>query len=131
MDSNLKLVRDSVASTQQLALGTPKQQGKTEEGEPKLTYTSASDQAKEKAVQSVAQSAAIAVQNAVEMVRNVSTMEVVAIGVATAEWIAQPENVFYEQIIQNSMDQIEKAQQLMGEIASTAAGMISDFGGSE
>ena len=123
MSSNLSIVRESVAATHRLARGVsvadPKEGG--------LSLNTATDQAREKAIQSVAQSAAIAVQNGVEMLRNVSTMEVVAIGVATAEWIAEPENVLYEQIIQNSMDQISAATEAMGVIATTAAGMITAF----
>lgn len=96
-------------------------------GAPIVHEKDAFKAAKAKIIQSVAQSAAIAVQDSVEMMRNISTVEVTAIGVATAKWIENPANVAYGAIIAESMMVMDQAATTMSTIAEKAAAMLTAF----
>jgi hypothetical protein len=84
------------------------------------------------AVQSVAQSAAMIVQDAGNLFRNLSTIEATAIGVATAKWIGDPDNVAYLLIIEESQRVIQNAAAIIeaaGKSASTVLQAFSAGGG--
>lgn len=90
-------------------------------------YVDAYAQALAKAVQSIAQSAAISVQDATDMMRNVTTIELTAIGVATAKWMADPANTQYEKVIDKSLKIIEQTAGLYEEIGQKAAAVLQKF----
>lgn len=81
----------------------------------------------DKAVQSIAQTTAIVIQDAADMMRNVSTEEVTAIGVATAKWIVQPEMVVYETIINQSMQVIENSAAAYLALGKAAYQVLEQF----
>ena len=78
-------------------------------------------------VQSVAQSMAIAVQDVVDLMRNISTIETTAIGAATAKWIEQPENVFYPTIIASSTATLNAIAALMKTVGEDTATVLQQF----
>lgn len=73
---------------------------------------------------SIAQSMEQAVQDAVTTLRNISTIETTVIGVASAKWVAQPENVFYEAIIKNAQDNITTAVQNLTAVGQAAGSVL-------
>ena len=89
--------------------------------------TTANEQAAGLATQSVAQSMAIAIQDAADLLRNISTIESTAIGIATAKWIADPVNVAYKEVIQTSQQVIGDTAKTMGEIGKIAAQILTEF----
>jgi hypothetical protein len=91
--------------------------------DPQIPY----DQARGLATQNIAQSAALAVADGVDMMRNVETIMTTAMGVAMAQWIANPANVLYEQIIQQASTQIAQAATNFTKIATAASGALADF----
>lgn len=84
-------------------------------------------QAEGMAVQSVAQSMAIAIQDATDMLRNVSTIATTAMGVAAAKWIETPEMVLYKQIIDSAQAMIKTAAADFLTIGQDAATILSGF----
>lgn len=86
-----------------------------------------SQQAAGMAVQSVAQSMAIAIQDATDMLRNVSTIATTAMGVAAAKWIETPEMVLYKQIIDTAQGLIKTAADDFLTIGKNAATVLSEF----
>ena len=98
--------------------------GGTQERE---AYVDAHTQAVAKAVQSIAQSAAISVQDATDMMRNVTTVEVTAIGVATAKWIADPSNVQYVEIINKALSTLKETALLYETMGQKAANVLKQF----
>lgn len=87
---------------------------------------SASDQAKARAVQSIGQTTAIVIQDAAEMLRNTNTVQVTAIGSATAKWIATRDSV-YQEIIQNCMRVMQDAAALYLTIGTNAHQVLTQF----
>lgn len=85
---------------------------------------SASDQNAARVVQSIGQTTAILMLDAAEMVRNVNTVEVTAIGAATAKWIATKDPA-YQEIIQNSIKVMEEAAALYLTIGTYAQQVLS------
>lgn len=73
---------------------------------------------------SIAQSMEQAVHDAIITLRNISTIETTVIGVASAKWVAQPENVFYEAIIENAKKNITDAVQNLTNVGQAAASVI-------
>ena len=80
-----------------------------------------------KAVQSIAQSAAISVQDATDMMRNLTTVEVTAIGVATAKWIADPNNAQYVTIIDKALDTLKETAIIYEKMGEKAANVLKQF----
>ena len=78
-------------------------------------------------VQSVAQSAAIAVSDATDMLRNVETVMTTAMGVAMAKWIETPENVFYEQIVTAATTAISNSAKNFEKIGTDAQSVLAKF----
>lgn len=87
---------------------------------------SASDQSTARAAQSIGQTIAIVIQDAAEMLRNTNTVEVTAIGAATAKWIATRDPV-YQEIIQNSMKVMQDAAALYLTIATSARQVLTEL----
>lgn len=76
---------------------------------------------------SIAQSMAQAVQDAVDTLRNISTVETTVIGVASANWIAAPEMVAYELIITNAQNNITFAVSNLTAVGEAAATILKQF----
>ncbi len=81
----------------------------------------------DKALQTVAQSAAIAIQDATDLLRNVSTEESVAIGAATARWISDPGNSEYVDIINKSVEMIERTARAYEVIGKTSSSVLREL----
>ncbi|QDT96851.1 hypothetical protein [Gimesia aquarii] len=93
----------------------------------KHNIPTAYDYAVAKAVQSVAQTTAVAIQDAANLMRNISTEETVAIGVAMAKWIAEPEKVMYEKVINKSLDTIKETAKAFKEIGDSAVHVLQQL----
>ncbi len=118
-DNATELARKSVQDTLHLVF-SGKEYSVLESG------ISASDQSKARVVQSIGQTTAIAIQDAAEMLRNTNTVEVTAIGAATAKWIATKDPV-YREIIQNSMKVMQDAAALYLTIGTNAHEVLAQF----
>ena len=119
----LSLVRDSVNATNNAVFGTG---NSTNSGNP----TAASQQSSAKAVQSIGQTTAIVIQDAGDMLRNISTIETTAIGAATAKWLANPSELQYVEIIAASLVGIAVVAEIYELIGSNAANVLSKFSSS-
>jgi hypothetical protein len=75
----------------------------------------------------IAQSVAIAVQDAVDLMRNISAIETTAIGAATAKWIENPENPAYPVIIANSTTTLNAIAALMKTVGENTASVLQQF----
>lgn len=81
-----------------------------------------------KAFQSVAQSTAISVQDAADMLRNMSTISSTAIGVAMSQMIANPDKVSeYSKIISQANTIVTNAASNFKTIGDYAAQVLSNF----
>lgn len=79
-----------------------------------------------KAYQSVAQSAAIAVQDATDALRNISTIVTTAVGVAMAQYLATGEQK-YANVVEKAQDVMEGAAEDYGKIGAAAATVLKSF----
>lgn len=73
---------------------------------------------------SVDHSIAIAVQDATDLLRNISTMETTVIGVASAKWLADPANPAYEKIIKNATENITFAVETLSKVGEGGSKVI-------
>lgn len=128
--TNLDEIRKSIRQTQLAvipnsagAVLSPDEVGDGPDLTPPTTYA----QSEGKAVQSIGQTTAIVIQDAADMLRNVSTIEVTAIGAATAAWLANPENVAYKQIIDEAMTVIQSASATYLNIGQNAYKVFKQF----
>ena len=81
-----------------------------------------------KAYQSVAQSTAIAVQDATDTLRNLSTISSTAIGAAMAQMLADPKNASkYQQVITQAQDIMTQAAATFQTIGQDAATVLNGF----
>ena len=80
-----------------------------------------------KAYQSVAQSTAIAIQDATDNLRNLNTISTTAIGVALAQFIAT-KDVKYEQVIDKALDVASQANINYLNIGASSAKVLQDYG---
>ena len=76
------------------------------------------------AAQSMAQSLAIAVGDASDMLRNVETIMTTTQGVAMAHWLEQPSVAEYEQILHAATGAIAEAARLWQDIARSAKDLL-------
>lgn len=129
--SNVELIRQSVRATNLAVLpggtgratpGAESPPGDSAEGELANAY----EQSVAKAVQSIGQTTAIVIQDAADMLRNVSTVEVTAIGAATAAWIATKDPK-YKDIIDESMKMIDEAADAYLKIGQNAYAVLNQF----
>lgn len=79
-----------------------------------------------KAYQSVAQSAAIAVQDAADALRNVSTIATATAGVAMAQFLATKEES-YLKALQETQQMMTAATNDFAAIGKAATGILNDF----
>ncbi|MBN8940907.1 MAG: hypothetical protein J0H01_15505 [Rhizobiales bacterium] len=79
-----------------------------------------------KAYQSVAQSAAIAVQDATDALRNVSTIATTAVGVAMAQYLATGDDR-YAKALTHAQQLMKGATEDYGAIGAAAAGVLKGF----
>ena len=81
-----------------------------------------------KAYQSVAQSTAIAIQDATDALRNLSTISTTAIGVAMTHMLADPSNAAqYEKIISQAQDVMAKAVEHFKTVGLEADTVLKHF----
>ncbi|MFT5759504.1 MAG: hypothetical protein ACI9LM_004271 [Alteromonadaceae bacterium] len=73
------------------------------------------------------QSIAEAVQDATDLLKNISTIETTVIGVASAKWLAEPANVAYKEIIDNAKENITFAVKNLVEVGSAGASVLGDL----
>ena len=73
------------------------------------------------------QSIAEAVQDATDLLKNISTIETTVIGVASAKWLAEPANVAYKEIIDNAKENISFAVKNLTEVGSAGASLLADL----
>ncbi|KAG0912768.1 hypothetical protein G6F31_021463 [Rhizopus arrhizus] len=79
-----------------------------------------------KAYQSVAQSAAIAVQDAADALRNVSTIATTAAGVAMAQYLATGDEK-YARVLTQAQPMLPGATAAFTRVGSAAATVLKDF----
>ena len=80
-----------------------------------------------KAYQSVAQSTAIAIQDAADYLRNMGTITSTTIGVAFAEWMVTKKEKPYKDIIEQATKTMNGATKTFGEIGSAAATVLQEY----
>ena len=81
-----------------------------------------------KAYQSVSQSAAIAIQDAADALRNISTIATTAAGVAIAQSLANPaDSEKYDNVLKSSQAMIKNATQDFQNIGMAAASILKSF----
>lgn len=80
-----------------------------------------------KAYQSVSQSSAIAVQDATDSLRNVSTMGTTAMGVAIAQMLATGDVEKYSPIIDKANEMIQNSAANFKTIGSNAGTLLKEF----
>lgn len=81
-----------------------------------------------KAYQSVAQSMALAVQDATDYLRNISTVASTAVAVATEMMISDPEKLGeYVQIINQAQETVNKAAETFQGIGNDAGDVLKNF----
>jgi hypothetical protein len=134
---NVQLVRDAAETTLEMVVNWPNDTthgndppngpGRVEEDVFGGSLPTPYEYAVAKAVQSVAQTTAIAVQDAADLMRNVGTAETVAIGAATAKWIAQPSQVGYREIINKSLETIKATAAAFKDIGDAAVYVLNQL----
>jgi len=123
--TNLELVQ---SSTQAIRDAVYNGTATTGSGGSGASGMSALDQSTARAVQSIGQTTAIVIQDAGDMLRNISTVETTAIGTATAAWIASGgTDVIYEQIIDKGMSIMQDAAALYLTIGKNAYTVLMQF----
>jgi hypothetical protein len=117
--TNIELVRESIQHTNSVVFS-----GKAYStlGRP----VTPSDQSAARAVQSIGQTTAIVIQDAADMLRSVNTVEITAIGAATAKWLATKDPV-YQEMIQASMKVMQDAVALYSKIGTDAYQVLTQF----
>lgn len=80
-----------------------------------------------KAYQSVAQSTAIAVQDATDSLRNVSTMSTTAMGVAMAQMLATGDVAKFSPIIEQANTMMEQSAAHFNTIGTNAGNLLNNF----
>jgi hypothetical protein len=107
--------------------------GGATEGATSVASMTPAQQSAARAVQSVGQTTAIVIQDAGDMLRNISTIETTAIGVATAAWIAAvaanntTAAAGYQAIIQEGTTVMTSAAVLYGTIGTEAYKVLAQF----
>jgi hypothetical protein len=80
-----------------------------------------------KAYQSVAQSSAIAIQDATDMLRNISTIATTASGVAIAQMLATPPNPGAAEALTAAQTMMTSATAEYAAIGAAAAAILQEF----
>lgn len=93
-----------------------------------MSDTGSSSNAAQELIQpSINQSVALAVQSAVDLMRNINTIETTVIGVASASWLANPAMSQYKDIIENATKNITFAVDNLAKVGSVGAGVLKDL----
>lgn len=129
-NTNLDEVRESIRRTQLAVIPTgasPAPSG-GDGGikDPDLNPVTTFHQSEGKAVQSIGQTTAIVIQDAADMLRNISTIEVTAIGAATAAWLATKDPK-YKDIIDAATGVITAASKVYLDIGKNAYTVFKQF----
>lgn len=82
-----------------------------------------------KAFQFVAQSAAMAIQDATDNLRNLSTISSTAIGVAMSQLMSTGDSGTWERVIRTAQTIVTQGAQDFETIGKTAAGLLTEFQG--
>ncbi|ACL06353.1 conserved hypothetical protein [Desulfatibacillum aliphaticivorans] len=82
---------------------------------------------KGKAFQSISQSMAIAIQDAVDYMRNVSTMSATAQGVAMAKFLETKNQEYLDKALKDAIDMATNAADSFGKISASAKEVLGDF----
>jgi hypothetical protein len=90
--------------------------------QPQVVLTSGAG----KAYQSVAQSSAIAVQDAADALRNITTIATTAAGVAMAQYLATGESK-YKDVLEETQQMMKAATEDFGAIGVAAATVLRQF----
>lgn len=128
--SNLEIVQGSNKHIQKAVFSghEPSQFGSPPSSGSGSTGVSALDQSTARTVQSVGQTTAIVIQDAGDMLRNLTTVETTAIGAATSAWIASEGiDIAYEAIIDKGMSIMEQAATLYVTIGQNAYKVLTQF----
>lgn len=130
--TNLEVIKDSVRATSHAVFtgkGSPVATSTLTSADPlpPMDLPNAYDQSVAKAVQSVGQTTAIVIQDAADMLRNVTTVEVTAIGAATAAWLATGLEEVYKPIITESVKVMQDAADLYLKIGQNAYTVLNQF----
>jgi hypothetical protein len=80
-----------------------------------------------KAYQSVAQSTALAIQDAVDNLRNINIISTTAIGVAMSQMLAQEKTTPWDDIIKSAQEMSSTAAKTFLTIGQNAATILSSF----
>ncbi len=80
-----------------------------------------------KAYQSIAQSTAIAVQDATDYLRNLSTISTTAVGVAMAQLLATGDTATYSQVITNANNLVSTGVTDFQNIGKSAMNILNNF----
>lgn len=75
----------------------------------------------------VNQSVALAVQSAVDLLKNINTIETTVIGVASASWLANPAMKEYKDIIQNATETITFVSENLTKVGAAGAQVLQDL----
>jgi hypothetical protein len=73
------------------------------------------------------QTVSLAVQDAADLLKNISTIETTVIGVASAKWLAEPENLAYEVIINNAKENITFAVENLAAVGNACKTVLDDL----
>ena len=129
--SSLDVVRDSVHATNLAVFSgkgsAPATAADSAEPLPPLDLPHSYDQSVAKTVQSVGQTTAIVIQDGADMLRNISTIEVTAIGAATAAWLATGLEAVYKPIIEESVKVMQDSADLYLKIGQNAYTVLDQF----
>ncbi len=102
----------------------------TSEEKAKINLPSAMKEAIDgKAYQSIAQSTAIAVQDATDYLRNISTISSTAVGVAMSRLIATGDMGTYNQIVTSASNLVSNGAQDFKKVGASAADILNNFSG--
>ncbi|HVI02621.1 MAG TPA: hypothetical protein VM869_28140 [Enhygromyxa sp.] len=116
----------TVQTINTLVTGSPGAPGDGNAGDGKDTEVPW-QQASDLAIQSIAQSTALSISDAADMLRNIETIMTTAMGVAMAKWIETPENIFYQQIVEAAGKAIESAAGNYKTIGTDAQAVLELF----
>lgn len=135
MTANTELVRASTNHISNAIFGgpTPLSSSPSSPAPPLPSGATPYDQSNDRTVQSVGQTTAIVIQDAGDMLRNVSTIETTAIGVATAGWVAAvaadnvPQATGYQAIVDHGIVIMQETAALYKTIGTNAQLVLALF----
>jgi hypothetical protein len=125
--SSIAIQNAVLGGSSQASLDTGAKRGDSGPG-PLSPSSSPAQQSAARSVQSIGQTTAIVIQDAGDMLRNISTIETTAIGVATAAWVASEGTlVAYKDIIDEGITIMKAAADLYKTIGTNAYFVLNQF----